>query len=113
VRDDEKRTAKAAFKERKPVAGIYAVHCIPTGQVWVGQSPALLSVQNRLSFMLRFGTDALGGLQDAWRTHGADSIRFEELERLEDEDIVYVRDKILKERTEHWCSKLGAAELRR
>lgn len=111
MRDEEKRSARAAFKERKSVAGIYAVRCPPSGQAWVGQSPNLLSVQNRILFMLKFGNDDLSGLQTAWRRHGTESIRFEELERLEDEELVYVRDKLLKERLAHWGAKLGAAQL--
>jgi hypothetical protein len=111
MRDDEKRTARAAFKEQASVAGIYAVRCAPSGQVWVGQSPNLLSVQNRIWFMLKFGNDDLCGLQAAWRMHGTESIRFEELERLENEEMTYVRDKLLKERLAHWQAKLGAARL--
>ena len=111
MKDEEKRSARAAFKERTSVAGIYAVRCAPSGQVWVGQTPNLLSVQNRIWFMLKFGKDDLCGLQAAWRMHGTESIRFEELERLGEEDLSYVREKRLKERLAHWQEKLGAAHL--
>ena len=61
--------------------------------------------------MLKHGNEDLGGLQAAWRMHGTESICFEELERLEDEEVIYVRDKLLKERLAHWQAKLGAARL--
>lgn len=111
MRDEEKRAARDAYKERKSVAGIFAVRCVPTGQVWVGQSPNLGSAQNRLHFMLKFGNDDLSGLKEVWTTLGADSFTFEELEQLEEEETVYVRDKLLKERLVYWIAKLGAAHL--
>lgn len=111
MRDDEKRAARAAFKERKSVAGIFAVRCSCTGKVWVGQSQNLGSVQNRVQFMLKFGNDNLSGLKEAWSAHGPDSLAFEELEQLDDEEAIYVRDKLLKERLAYWVSKLGAIHL--
>lgn len=111
MRDDEKRAARAAYKERAPAAGIFAVRCLRTGEVWVGQSPNLGSVQNRLNFMLKFGNDDLSGLKAAWSAHGADNFAFEELEQLDDEDAIYVRDKLLKERLAYWVGKLGAIHL--
>jgi hypothetical protein len=45
---NDRRAAKAAYTERKSVAGIYAVRCLPTGQVWVGATPNLDAIQNRI-----------------------------------------------------------------
>lgn len=33
---DRRKAAIVAYKERKPVAGVYAVRCAPTGEIWVG-----------------------------------------------------------------------------
>jgi hypothetical protein len=111
MRDEDRRAARDAYKERKSVAGIFAVRCVPTGQVWVGQSPNLGSVQNRLHFTLKFGNDDLAGLKDAWATLGAECFTFEELEQLEEEEAIYVRDKLLKERLAYWVAKLGAVQI--
>ena len=47
-------------------------------------------------------------LQAAWTAHGADSLTFEECERLEEEETSYIRDALLKERAQHWRSQLNA-----
>jgi len=44
-----------------------------------------------------FGTHSTRDLQSAWTSHGADTFTFEPLEQLEDEEIPYVRDTLLKE----------------
>ena len=75
---------------------------------WVGRAPDLATIENCLRFTLRHGSHRQRSLQAAWNAHGPDAFRFEALERLEDEDIVYVRDRVLKERLAHWQAKLGA-----
>ena len=105
---EQRRAAVAAYKERKVVAGLYVVRCAPTGQVWVGRTPALGTVENRLWFTLRHGGHAGKSLQAAWNTHGAGGLAVAELERLDDETLAYVRDATLKERLAHWTAELGA-----
>jgi len=104
----DRKAAIAAYKERKTVAGIYVVRCTTTSETWVGQSPNLETIQNRIWFSLRQGSHTCRSLQAAWTAHGPDSLTFEECERLEDEEIPYVRDALLKERVVHWRSQLGA-----
>ena len=95
---DDRKAAVAAYKERKPAAGIFAVRCAPSGQVWVGQTPNLGTIQNRIWFTLRQGTNSNRDLQSAWSAHGGENFTFEPLEQLEDEELPYVRDAVLKER---------------
>ena len=40
--------------------------------------------------------------------HGADGFVLEEIERLDDEALAYVRDRVLKERLAHWCAVRNA-----
>lgn len=108
---DERKAAIAAYKERKAAAGIYAVRCTATGNVWVGQSQSLDSVENRTRFTLRLGTSLHTDLQVAWRDHGAASFTFEVLERLEHEESAYLRSAALEDRLAHWRSALGAKTL--
>ena len=104
----DRKTAIAAYKERKTIAGIYVVRCLATSELWVGQSPNLEKIQNRIWFTLRQGSYTCRSLQAAWTAHGPDSLTFAECERLEEEETPYVRDALLKERTTHWRSQLGA-----
>ncbi|MBI5263079.1 MAG: GIY-YIG nuclease family protein [Bradyrhizobium sp.] len=104
----DRKAAIAAYKERKTVAGIYAVRCAASGEVWVGQAPDIEKIQNRIWFSLRHGSHTCRSLQAAWRTQGPDGLKFEECERLEDEESSYVRNALLKERMRHWQSVLTA-----
>ena len=104
----DRKAAISAYKERKTIAGIYVVRCLATSEIWVGQSPNLEKIQNRIWFTLRQGSHTCRGLQAAWAAHGADSLTFAECERLEEEETPYIREALLKERTTHWRSLLGA-----
>jgi hypothetical protein len=106
---DDRKAAIAAYKERKNTAGIFAVRCTASGQIWVGQTPNLDTIQNRIWFTLRLGSNSNRDLQSAWSTHGGENFTFESLERLEDEELPYVRDAVLKERALHWRSTLNAS----
>jgi hypothetical protein len=104
----QRKAAVAAYRERKAVAGIYAVTCRPSGQRWIGRAPDLGTIQNRLWFTLRQGGCPHQALQAAWNRHGPDAFSLEIIERIEDEALAYVRDGILKDRLSHWCSAVGA-----
>ena len=58
MKTEEKKAARDAYKERKQVAGIFAIRCAPSGEVWVGQTLTLLTIKNRLWFMLTHGRPA-------------------------------------------------------
>ena len=103
-----RRAAIAAYKERKSVAGIFAIRCTATSQTWVGQTPDLDKIQNRIWFTLRQGSHPCRSLQAAWTAHGPDSLTFGECERLEEEETAYIRAALLKERVLHWRKELGA-----
>lgn len=111
MRPEDKKAAVAAYKERKTVAGIYGFRCAASGQLWVGQAPDLATIENRLRFTLRHGSHRQRSLQAAWDAHGPEAFRFEALEGLEDEDLAYVRERLLKARLAHWQAKLGAEAL--
>ncbi len=108
MKAEDKKAAKAAYKELDVFAGIYAVRCAASGQVWVGSAPNVGKIQNRVWFTLDHGSHPSRNLQEAWQAHGRDSFTFEELERLEDEELAYVRATQLKERAAYWRAKLDA-----
>jgi hypothetical protein len=111
MQGSDRKAAIAAYKEQKAAAGIYAVRCGPSGQCWVGRAPNLSTIQNRIWFGLRQGGDPHRSLQAAWKEHGPEAFTFEVVERLEDEDSAYIRDRTLKERFDHWVKELGAEAL--
>ncbi len=106
----DKKAAIAAYKERKTPAGIYAVRCRASGEVWVGASRHLDAQQNSLWFALRLGSGRNPGLQQAWAAHGEGEFSFEALERLGDEDqtSAYLQGATLKKRLAFWRSELSA-----
>jgi hypothetical protein len=108
MKREDKRAAVAAYKERKPRPGIYVVRCAATGRQWAGSAPDLATIWNRVSFALRQGAQRPGSIQAAWQAHGAESFVFEEVEELTDEQLVFGRERMLKERLAHWCAALGA-----
>jgi hypothetical protein len=108
---DEKKAASTAYKERKIVGGIYLVRCTASGEVWVGQWPNLETIRNRIWFTLRSGTNPCEELQQRWRQHRPENFQFEVLERLSEDDPVYVRNALLKERASYWRSRLNAAAI--
>ena len=111
MKSEDRKAAVSAYKERKTEAGIYAVRCLPSDQIWVGGAPDLSTIQNRLWFTLRQGRSPHRSLQTAWNTHGADAFGFEVVERFDDEDIGYLRDRIMKDRLVRWTEQLQAARI--
>ena len=103
-----RKAAIAAYKERKAIAGIFVIRCKASSAAWVGHTPNLEKIQNRIWFTLRQGSHTCQSLQAAWTTHGPDSFTFEECERLEEDEVPYIRDALLKERVVHWRSEVGA-----
>ena len=101
----------AAYKERKPAYGVYAVICSATGQVWVGQSRHIDTQQNGLWFALRHGSSPYRSLQAAWNLHGQDEFRFEELDLLREDLPAIARPDELKRRRSLWATRLQATPL--
>jgi hypothetical protein len=106
-----RKAAIAAYKERKPAYGVFAVVCTATGQAWVGQSRHLDTQQNGLWFTLKHGTSPHRTLQAAWTEHGANEFRFEELERLREDFPALTRLAELKRRQSLWMARLQALAL--
>ncbi|KRR29707.1 GIY-YIG nuclease family protein [Bradyrhizobium retamae] len=103
-----RKAAIAAYKERKTIAGVFVIRCKATSETWVGQTPNLEKIQNRIWFSLRQGSHPCRSLQAAWAAHGSDSLTFETCERLEEEETPYILDALLKERALHWRSRFNA-----
>lgn len=103
-----RKAAIAAWKDRKPGFGVFAVICTATGQAWVGTSRNLDAQQNSLWFALRHGSSPYRTLQAAWDVHGRAEFKFEELERLRDDFPALTRPDELKRRQSLWTARLQA-----
>lgn len=108
VGKEDRKAAVEAYKERKSVAGVFAIRCGITATVWVGGTPDIDKIQNRLWFQLKMGGCPHRSLQAAWKAHGAGALTFEIVERLEDEELAFARAAALKARVSHWVAALRA-----
>ena len=111
MNQQSRKAAIAAYKERKPAFGVYAVICNATGEAWVGYSRHVDTQQNGLWFGLRLGTSPHASLQAAWKQHGEAEFRFEELERLREDFPEISRGGELKKRQALWRARLQASAL--
>jgi hypothetical protein len=107
----DRKAAIAAYKERKPAWGVYAVICTATGEAWVGRSRHLDTQKNGLWFALKQGGSPFASLQAAWRLHGESEFRFEELERLREDFSELGRLDEIKRRQTLWLARLHASAL--
>lgn len=98
----------AAYKDKPTIAGVFAVICAATGQAWVGQSRHIDTHQNGLWFALKQGTSPFAALQQAWREHGGETFRFEQLDRLSPDLSDMARKDELKKRAALWAARLEA-----
>ena len=111
MKTETRKLAIADYKKRTSVAGVFAIRCRASGGVWVGQALDLDKIQNRIWFTLRMGSHRTTELQQAWAAHGEQAFSLETLERIEDEELAYVRDALLRERMQHWRAKLNASPI--
>jgi hypothetical protein len=110
----DRRALVRGYKDRVIEAGVYAIRCAPTGQVWIGGTPDLAIRQNGVWFALRMGGHPSASLQAAWTEHGELAFGFEVLEVIDDRGLEKIgRAALLVERREHWRAALGAEGLRR
>ena len=107
----DRKSLTAAYKERPTIAGVFAVICNATSQVWVGTSRHIDTQQNGLWFSLKMGGSPFRSLQAEWTAHGADSFRFEQLDRLSSDLSDMARKDELKRRAALWIARLEAEAL--
>lgn len=107
----DRKALIAAYKQQKTVAGVFAVICTATGDVWVGKTRHLDTVRNGLWFALKHGTSPHRGLQGVWNAESEADFRFEALDRLPEDTSPLMRDSELAERAARWISRLQAQAL--
>ena len=111
MRQMDRKTATAAYKERKVAPGFYAVRHASAGLCWVGQARDLATIWNRTSFTLRHGGHPNARLQSLWNEQRGEGFAFEEVERLDPDMLASAQDRALKERLAHWVVALSALKI--
>ncbi len=107
-----RKALSRAYKERKVEAGVYAVRCLASGEVWVGATADLATRQSGVWFTLRLGSHREPSLQAAWNGHGIAAFAFEPLETVDMEGLDnFGRASRLKDRRDHWIGTLNARGL--
>lgn len=97
------------FKETRAPMGVFAVRCLASGEVWVGASKNLEAQQRSLWFGLRLGSHINKAMQAAWTANGAEQMRFEVLEAIDEPDLTPMGlADLLKARERHWIEALAA-----
>ncbi len=104
----DRKAAVAAYKERKPAPGIYAVRCAASGEVWLGQAADMATIRNRQFSSLRFGGHTNRAVQAAWTLHGEASFSLEPLELLPEEEDRLLLASQLRDALARWRAELGA-----
>jgi len=105
-----RREAIRDYKEKKPQAGVYAVRCEATGEVWVAGVANVENQKTRHWFGLRMGGHMNKAMQAAWNAHGGEKgLSFEVLESIEAEELTPLGlGDLIKARERHWLATLGA-----
>jgi hypothetical protein len=111
VKNDQRKAALAAYKEKKTESGIYAIRSRASGQVWVGSAPDLSTIRNRVWFTLRQGGNPHRALQVAWNAGGEEDLSFEVLEVLDEDISPSMRGHTLRQQLGAWIEELGAARI--
>ncbi|GAB5375946.1 MAG: GIY-YIG nuclease family protein [Acuticoccus sp.] len=111
MKGEARKAAINVYRDRKVVAGIYAVRCAASNEVWVGRAPDVPAIGNRLRFELGQGAHRHRAMQDAWRRHGADNFSIDLVERLDPDDLGLAMNRVLKARHAFWVEELGAGVL--
>lgn len=108
---DGRKEAIKEYKARKVARGIFAVRCTATGEFWIGASPNLGSVQNRLWFQSRHEQLRNAAMQAAWNEYGEQSFQCEVVETFAEDVPAITLNDLSKKRKQYWLEQLGAAPL--
>ncbi|WP_225204600.1 GIY-YIG nuclease family protein [Novosphingobium huizhouense] len=108
----DRKAASAAYRQRKVEAGIYAIRCSATGEVWTGTAPDVATIRNRVWFTLRQGANPHRSLQDAWTRHGEAAFTLEIVDSFDCEDETPAsRTRKLRDGLNAWAQRLGSIKV--
>lgn len=106
-----RRAAVAAYKKKESVAGIYVVRSAASGESWVGHTPDIDTIRNRIWFTLRSGGHMNRTLQEAWNRDGEAAFTLEPVELVDEETLGFIADKVLRAKAGDWRARLAAGAI--
>ena len=106
---DQRRAAIAAYRKRESIAAVFAVRSAASGECWVGHTPDIDSIRNRIWFSLRSGGHINRALQAAWNRDGEAAFELEPLDFVDRDTLGFIADKVLRARARDWAERLSAA----
>lgn len=102
----DRRAARSTFKEEPDRWVIYSARL---GDLcWVGATPRMAALENRLSFELKMGKSRLPGVEQAGAGH---ALVIEVLEALPPELGPLARSEVAGEKCAAWAARLGGTDL--
>ncbi|MCI3922338.1 GIY-YIG nuclease family protein [Paenibacillus sp. TRM 82003] len=104
---ERKKELAAQYDLSKRPAGVYRVVHKESGKSFVGATPDLNAMRNRLPFELNAGVSMRKELQADWKRYGAEAFAFEVLETFKPpEDGMYNLKKELERMEAKWMSEV-------
>ncbi|WP_309118383.1 GIY-YIG nuclease family protein [Paenibacillus sp.] len=106
--DKEKKKALAAeyVLSERPAGAFRLVH-VESGKSFVGTTPDVNAMKNRILFQLKMGSNWIKALQNDWNEYGEDAFRYEVLELFKPpEDGMYNLKKELERMELEWLERL-------
>ncbi len=103
---DPRKAALATYKERKPEAGVFVLRHGPSGRAWVGATPTLGTIENRLRFERGMGGRLPAALRALWTIEG--DAQLEVLDRVEPERVPFLKAADYRAMAVDWAGRIGA-----
>ncbi len=104
---DYRKMLKNQYKQTTPKRGIYIIHNLENGKVFVGSSLNVEARINRFQFELAQGIHKNDALQNDFKKYGINSFSFEIAELIEEEDNSKTNlAKALSALEETWLDKV-------
>lgn len=82
VNAQRRKELQQQFKEYKTPMGLYAIHCLPSDQYYLGISQNVPALLNRVLFELKGGWHKNKNLQKEWEIYGESGFEMKLLEEL-------------------------------
>ena len=101
----DKRAARAEWKDRDTEWTVFTA--CTGGRIWVGVSPNVKAIENRLRFTLKLGDCRTKGMQAAYDG----TLTIEPLEQLDPNLGQSALQDAIKARRTHWCTELDATPI--
>lgn len=83
---NRKKELQASYKSRRPEMGVVELHCVATGERFLGTTRDAAKELNSLCAKLDGGQHPNRQLQELWNVHGADGFAFGVVDTLEYDD---------------------------